>query len=142
VIRYVLHDGARIVHVLPDGITHIHAEAACLGFRVEALPVAPAPGWDAGVGWERADGVWRLPAPAPAPRMLWVNAFLSRFTDAEYTRIKAASEVNAAVARMWDRLFDPRQLRVDLEYPALVEGLDLLEREGLLAPGRAAEIRA
>ena len=140
--RYVLHDGLRIMHVLPAGTTAAEAEDGRLGWLVAALPAEPAQGWDAAPGWVWVDDAWQAPVVEAGPRLIWATEFAARFTDAEYGAIKAARATNASVDRMWDMLFDPRQQRVDLDFPPLVQGLALLEGAGLIGQGRAAEIRA
>ena len=77
------------------------------------------------------------PAP-PTPRLVSVQEFRSRFTDAELASIALSTDVQVRV------LLLKLQTRsdVDLDDPQVSQGLDLLISKTLLATSRKAQILA
>lgn len=66
--------------------------------------------------------------------------FLLKFTPAEYAGIIAATKTNAVLDYYWQIfMVADNVLKTD---PVTIGGVTALEAEGLLAPGRAAEILA
>mgnify|MGYP000873647756 CR=1 FL=1 len=88
--------------------------------------------------------VFETPAPAPGPRRLTKLAFIGRIGN-EFAGILTAAKTNVQVelfVRMLDWATpDPDGTSVDLDDPRVVEALTALEAAGLIAAGRAQEIR-
>lgn len=79
-------------------------------------------------------------APARGARIVSRLALLERFSDAELGAILAARAANRALDVWITRLEMAGE--VDLDSPLFARGLAAIEGAGLLAAGRAAEIRA
>ncbi len=85
-----------------------------------------------------------IPQNVQNSRILTRLEYLLRFTDTEAEDIDLASIGNtrsAAKLRRMQKLVDNSQF-IDLDDPQVVAGLNKLEQAGLIAPGRADEIRA
>ncbi len=103
--------------------------------------------WD-GMGFDthtHTPMIQETPAPAAGPRRLTKLAFIGRI-GAEFTGILTAAKTNVQVelfVRMLDWATpDPDGTSVDLDDPRVVDALTTLESAGLIAAGRAQEIRA
>ncbi len=84
------------------------------------------------------NGAVEFPPPPPVPREMQLTKlqFLRLFTTAERIAIRASSD---PVIVDFMQLLDLAQ-DVRLDDPDTVQGVHYLESEGLIAPGRAAEI--
>lgn len=65
-------------------------------------------------------------------------AYMERFTDAELTAIYGAAKVSLAV-EVWMEKFKLAEF-IDLSDPRTLAGLQSLESNGLIGPGRALEV--
>lgn len=126
------------------------------GTVVNVIEADAAPeGWiacgDAGPGWTTADGGITFTAPAaPAPvRHITPRALRMRFTSAERVAIEigmlddptAAMAVRQQAAALRAYMGDLAAAQyIDLDDPATVSGVQMLETAGLIATGRAAAI--
>lgn len=85
-----------------------------------------------------------VPATPQGPRRLTKLAFIGKI-GSEFAGILTAAKTNVQVelfVRMLDWATpDPDGTSVDLDDPRVVSALDTLEAEGLIAAGRALEIR-
>ena len=85
-----------------------------------------------------------VPATPQGPRRLTKLAFIGRIGD-EFAGILTAAKTNVQVelfVRMLDWATpDPDGTSVDLDDPRVITALDTLESAGLIAAGRAQEIR-
>ncbi len=83
--------------------------------------------------------------PIPRPPIS-VEKFIDRFSDTEMGAIIDARDngadqaVSTAIKGFFERLY--MRSEVDLDSQRVIDGLTFLEAQGLIAPGRAAEIRA
>lgn len=133
--RIALQDGGVLVHVLPAETTREEAYLGRMGFQVvDGVPD------DAEPGWVLLDGAWQ--PPPGARRWIWGAEFVSRFTDDEYRAMKAVRASAPAVQRLWDALWDPQELKVELDSAPVVAGLEALAQAGVLSPERVAALRA
>ena len=78
------------------------------------------------------------PIPRPVKSVLTPLEFLNRFTNEELKAIVALSKTDADVEIWWLKYNKAQDM--DLNDPQTVEGVNMLEAAGLIAPGRAAEI--
>ncbi len=84
---------------------------------------------------------------APSPRLVTKLAFRRRFTLAERVAMDAAP-TNPAIAPEFQSILRTMAKdlelaqEIDLDDPDVIAGLDLLEQLGIIAAGRAAEVRA
>jgi hypothetical protein len=76
--------------------------------------------------------------PLPTPRIITKYQFRIRFTFSERTGIDTSTDVNVIVMR---NDFNAAE-EIDLDNQEVIDALAYFELEGLIAPGRAAEIRA
>ena len=83
----------------------------------------------------------------PIPRQpVSVQAFFDRFTDAEFAAIVDARDnstdpqVRLTIKTFFERLYATSDVNLDSQ--RVIDGLAYLEAQGLIAAGRAAEIRA
>lgn len=79
-----------------------------------------------------------VPIPRPVKSVLTPLEFLNRFTTEEIKTILALSKTDADVEVWWLKYNKARDL--DLNNQQTVEGVNMLEAAGLIAPGRAEEI--
>lgn len=79
------------------------------------------------------------PVIAPPPGQISKLAYMERFTDDELTAIYGAAKVSMAVA-VWLEKFKLAEF-IDLSDPRTLAGLQALESNGLIGPGRALEIQ-
>lgn len=85
--------------------------------------------------------VLEQPAPVvPESRTLTKRAYLGRFTAEERVAIRTAAKQSVALEDYLELLAVSED--INLDDPDLIAGLAMLEGVGLIAPGRAAEIRA
>ena len=77
---------------------------------------------------------------APIQRTLTKRAYLGRFTAEERVAIRTAAKQSVALEDYLELLALSED--INLDDPDLIAGLAMLEGAGLIAPGRAAEIRA
>jgi hypothetical protein len=75
--------------------------------------------------------------PQPV-RVITHLKFLERFTQAERTAIRQSTD---PVVDDFMFMMEKAQ-NIDLDYPDTVQGMNYLEAQGLIAPGRAAEVLA
>lgn len=78
------------------------------------------------------------PIIAPPLGQISKLAYMERFTDAELTAIYGAAKVSLAV-EVWMEKFKLADF-IDLSDPRTLTGLQALESNGLIGPGRALEI--
>jgi hypothetical protein len=76
----------------------------------------------------------------PEPKIISKLAFRERFTTQEKVAIYTAAETNILIKVWLDDLNSAEY--VTLDHPPLVEGVNYLEQEGIIAEGRAGEILA
>ena len=92
-------------------------------------------------GATRPQGVWNESTldfdPRPQRRSFPIGRLIRRFTRQE--RIAFRTSTNQNVQDLWFVLFAEDTINVD--DPAITQGLDFLETRGILAPGRADAIR-
>ena len=104
---------------------------------IDLTGVHPQPG----PGWSYSNGVFVAPAAPPAPpetRVVTKIAMLTRFTDAEYVGILAASKTDIVV-EAWRVKFDASG-SIDLGDPRTQSGMALLVAKGLFTQARADKI--
>lgn len=101
---------------------------------------ASGSGWDC---YEAGDELPPEPAPEPAPRMLTVHEFRTRFSDAELAAIalRAYGGAGDALAAVLLLKLQTRT-EIDLDDPALIDGLNYLVSVNVLTANRATELRA
>lgn len=75
---------------------------------------------------------------APTSNIISKMKFLKRLTPEEYEIIKKTSETNATIDYFWQMFMLAEE--IDLQYSDTINGIQMMEQEGLLAQGRAAEI--
>lgn len=100
-------------------------------------PAGMRPNWT-GFAWVYLP--WPMPAPPepPGSRVLTHLEFLDLFSDVELATILTAAEQYVAI-QVWIKKLELSG-EVDLDSPRTAAGLQALELNGLLLPGRAAEI--
>lgn len=76
--------------------------------------------------------------PVPTQRVITKYQFRIRFTFSERTGIDTSTDVNVIVMR---NDFNAAE-EIDLDNQEVIDALAYFEQEGLIAAGRAAEIRA
>jgi hypothetical protein len=76
--------------------------------------------------------------PVPTQRVITKYQFRQRFTFAERGAIDTSTDVNVVVMR---NDFNAAE-EIDLDNQEVIDGVAYFEQEGLIAPGRGAEIRA
>lgn len=95
---------------------------------------------DAGPGWSYDGTTFAPPISTPTVHPWTKKEFLLKFTPVEYAAIVAATKTNAVLDYYW-QVFMVADNVVNTD-PVTIGGVKALEVEGLLAPGRAAEILA
>ncbi|WP_404377812.1 hypothetical protein [Vreelandella aquamarina] len=106
--------------------------------------MTPPPETDGFAIWDGNKWFTRDEYPTPPQRVpprvtkLTRLEFRNRFTTAEKVALENARETNAMVRVFFDDLAAAEY--VDIEEEAVVEGVQYLESQGLIAEGRAAEI--
>ena len=101
-------------------------------------------GLRAGLAVKESDksGTWNTNAldfdPLPMTNTIPKDAFVSRFTDAETEALLVASKSNNNVAMFIQKIDFIG--RVDLSSANLIAAVNRMETEGIIGPGRAAEI--
>ncbi len=93
------------------------------------------------LGNTRPDGIWNESTlvfdPKPQRREYPIGRLIRRFTRSE--RIAFRTSDNENVKDLWFVIFAEDTINVD--DPAITQGLDFLEAQGILVTGRANEIR-
>jgi hypothetical protein len=86
-------------------------------------------------------GQYRLVGPEPIfadPSIITKIAMITRFLDAEYTGILAASKNDIEVQGWLDRFYAANS--IDLGDNRTIDGINMMVSKGLLLPDRATEI--
>ena len=139
-MRVLLIDALGVV----ENVLELDSLATAQALYGDSLCVE-SPG-DVGPGFTTADGGVTFAAPPTPTRTSRVSklGFIHRMTDAEFVGILTAAQSNMPLAG-WVKKLDmitPESdgTSLDLADAQVISGVTMLERAGLIAPGRAAEI--